>query len=174
MYESTALIQINTTTSPTGQSSTPVTLPDPVQALGSTAVQLQAAKLLGNPDVAAVASEVTGTVDPDHRRTEHHRVGLHPEQAQAVAKAYSQAYVNETQALVDDQSAKITTVLAGLDTKLGRHSRLSRPTPLTTAQICALTQTASSLQTEQENILVGEPYAVHPGRGRASRPPRPG
>jgi len=40
------------------------TLPDPVQSLGSTAVQLGAAKILGNPNVDAVASEVTGTVDP--------------------------------------------------------------------------------------------------------------
>ena len=64
MYKSTALIQINSASSQTGQSATPVTLPDPVQSLGSTAVQLGAAKILGDPDVDAVASEVTGTVDP--------------------------------------------------------------------------------------------------------------
>jgi uncharacterized protein involved in exopolysaccharide biosynthesis len=64
VYQSTSLIQTNAPSSTSSQSATQVTLPDPVQALGSTAVQLQAAKLLKDPDVAAVASQVTGTVDP--------------------------------------------------------------------------------------------------------------
>jgi Mrp family chromosome partitioning ATPase/capsular polysaccharide biosynthesis protein len=157
-YQSTALVQINSAPTQTGQSTTPVTLPDPVQSLGSTAVQLRAAKLLGDPDVAAVASEVTGTVDPISGALTITASDPNPERAQAVAKAYSQAYVDETQSLVQSQSNKITTVLSGLDTKLALLEGLPT-TPLTTAQIAALTQTASSLQTEQENILLGEPYA---------------
>ena len=78
MYQSTALVQINSTTSATGQSSTQVTLPDPVQALSSTAVELQAAKLLDNPDVAAVANAGHRDGRPHHRRAHHHRLGLHP------------------------------------------------------------------------------------------------
>jgi Mrp family chromosome partitioning ATPase/LPS O-antigen subunit length determinant protein (WzzB/FepE family) len=158
MYKSTALIQINSTSGQTGQSTTPVTLPDPVQSLGSTAVQLGAAKILGNPNVEAVASEVTGTVDPTSGALTITATASTPEQAQAVAKAYSQAYVNQTQALVQAQSAKIDIVLNGLDAKLATVE--AQPSsPLTSAQIAALTQTASSLQTEQENILLGEPYA---------------
>ncbi len=158
MYKSTALIQINSASSQTGQSATPVTLPDPVQSLGSTAVQLGAAKILGDPNVDAVASEVTGTVDPTSGALTITATASSPEQAQAVAKAYSEAFVNQTQSLVQAQSAKIDVVLNGLDTKLAALE--AEPvTPLTTAQIAALTQTASSLQTEQENILLGEPYA---------------
>jgi polysaccharide biosynthesis transport protein len=158
MYTSTALIQINSTSSQTAQSATPVTLPDPVQTLGSTTVQLGAAKILGDPNVGAVASEVTGTVDPTSGALTITATASTPEQAQAVAKAYSQAFVNQTQSLVQAQSAKIDVVLNGLDVKLAALE--AQPvTPLTTAQIAALTQTASSLQTEQENILLGEPYA---------------
>ena len=158
MYKSTALIQINSTSSQTSQSATPVTLPDPVQSLSSTAVQLRAAKILGDPNVDAVASEVTGTVDPTSGALTITATDSSAAHAQAVAKAYSQAYVDQTQALVQAQSDKIDVVLDGLDTKLAALE--AQPvTPLTTAQIAALTQTASSLQTEQENILLGEPYA---------------
>ena len=92
--------------------STPVTLPDPVQALGSTAVQLQAAKLLGDPDVSAVAGPGDRHGRPDHRGPDHHRHRAPtPKEAQAVAKAYSQAYVDQIQALVQAQIDKITTAL---------------------------------------------------------------
>ncbi len=158
VYQSTALIQINSTTSATGQSSTPVTLPDPVQALGSTAVELQAAKLLGNPDVSSVASQVTGTVDPTTGALSITASSSSPKEAQAIAKAYSEAYVNNTQAVVDAQSQKITSALDGLDAKLaGLETQVS--TGAITAQISALEQTVSALQTEQENITLGEPYA---------------
>ncbi len=157
-YQSTALIQINSTTSPTGQSSTPVTLPDPVQALSSTAVELQAAKILDDPNVSAVASDVTGTVDPTTGALSITASGSTPKKAQAVARAYSQAYVNETQTIVDNQSAKISTVLAGLDAKLA-GLETQTPSGVTSAQISALEQTVSALQTEQENITLGEPYA---------------
>ena len=157
-YQSTALIQVNSTSSTTGQSSTQVTLPDPVQALSSTAVELQAAKLLGNPDVSAVAKQVTGTVDPTTGALSITATSSSPEKAQAVAKAYSQAYVDETQTLVENQSAKISNVLSGLTTKLGQLES-GTATSVTNAEIQALTQTVSALQTEQENITLGEPYA---------------
>jgi len=158
MYQSTALVQVNSTSSASGQSSTQVTLPDPVQALSSTAVELQAAKLLGNPDVSAVAKQVTGTVDPTTGALTITATSSNPHKAQAVAKAYSQAYVDVTQTLVDNQSAKISNVLSGLTAKLGTLE--SGPTSsVTTAEIQALTQTVSALQTEQENITLGEPYA---------------
>jgi Mrp family chromosome partitioning ATPase len=158
MYESTALIQVNSTSSASGQSSTPVTLPDPVQSLGSTAVELRAAKLLGNPDVAAVAAEVTGTVDPTTGALSVTATDSNAQQAQAVARAYSQAYVDETQALVQSQSDKISTVLGSLNSKLAALETQPQ-NGLIAAQITALEQTASSLETEQENIQVGEPYA---------------
>ncbi len=157
-YQSTALIQINSTTSATGQATTPVTLPDPVQALSSTAVELQAAKILDDPNVSAVASEVTGTVDPTTGALTITASASSPKKAHAVANAYSQAYVNEIQSLVNDQSAKISTVLAGLDAKLaGLEAQTA--SGVTSAQISALEQTISALQTEQENITLGEPYA---------------
>jgi Mrp family chromosome partitioning ATPase/capsular polysaccharide biosynthesis protein len=158
MYQSTALIQISTTSSQTGQSSTPVTLPDPVQTLGSTAVQLQAAKLLGNPDVSAVAAQVTGTVDPVSGALTITASNSDPKEAQAVAKAYSQAYVDQIQTVVQGQSDKISTALNGLDVKIAGLE--SQPTsPLTTTQIDSLEATATSLLTEQQNIQLGEPYA---------------
>jgi Mrp family chromosome partitioning ATPase len=158
MYESTSLIQISTTSSTTGQSSTPVTLPDPVQTLGSTAVQLQAAKLLGNPDVSAVAAQVTGTVDPVSGAPTITASNSDPKEAQAVAKAYSQAYVDQIQAVVQSQSDKITTALNGLDVKIAQLE--SQPSsPLITTQIDSLEATATSLLTEQQNIQLGEPYA---------------
>jgi succinoglycan biosynthesis transport protein ExoP len=158
MYESTSLIQISTTSSTTGQSSTPVTLPDPVQTLGSTAVQLQAAKLLGNPDVSAVAAQVTGTVDPVSGALTITASNSDPKEAQAVAKAYSQAYVDQIQTVVQGQSDKISSALNGLDVKIAQLE--SQPSsPLITTQIDSLEATATSLLTEQQNIQLGEPYA---------------
>lgn len=158
-YQSTALIQINSSSSQTGQSTTPVTLPDPIQTLGSTAVQLQAAKLLGNPDVAAVAADVTGTVDPVSGALTITATNSDPKEAQAIAKAYSEAYLDDIQAVVENQSNKITTVLNGLDAKITQLE--SQPTTaLTTTQIQSLEATATSLLTEQQNIQLGEPYAT--------------
>ena len=72
---------------------------------------------------AAVASEVTGTVDPTTGALTITASASTPEKAQAVAKAYSQAYVNQIQTLVNNQSEKITTVLAGL-TPEARRARI--------------------------------------------------
>ncbi len=158
MYQSTALVQINSTSSQTGQSSTPVTLPDPVQSLSSTAVQLQAAKLLNDPNVQAVASEVTGTVDPTTGALTVTATDSSPERAQAVAKAYSQAYVDETQDLVQDQINKIGIVLSGIESQISTLDS-QPPSALTTAKVTALEQTYSTLSAEQSNIQIGVPYA---------------
>lgn len=158
LYKSTALVQINSASSQTGQSTSQVTLPDPVQTLGSTSVQLGAAKLLGNPDVSGVAAEVTGTVDPVSGALTITASNANPREAQAAAKAYSQAYVNEIQSIVQDQSNKITAALDGLDTRIAQLQ--SQPsTPLSATQIASLEATATSLLTEQENIQLGGPYA---------------
>jgi Mrp family chromosome partitioning ATPase len=159
MYKSSALVQINTTSSQSGQSSpAPITLPDPVQTLGSTAVQLQAAKLLDDPDVSAVAAEVTGTVDPVSGALTITASNADPKQAQAVAKAYSQAYIQDVQSVVQAQIDKIGVVLSGVKSQI-LALQAQPTTALTTAQVTALEQTYGTLSAEQSNIQVGEPYA---------------
>jgi succinoglycan biosynthesis transport protein ExoP len=159
-YQSTALIQINSV-GQTGQTSAPVTLPDPVQELGSTTVQLGAAKILSNPDVAGVASEVTGTVEPNTGALTITATASSPHQAQAVSQAYSQAFVNQTGAFVQTQITKINGLLAGLTAKIAalQQQQGNPPNALISTQIAALTQTYSTLQSEQYNIQAGEPYA---------------
>jgi Mrp family chromosome partitioning ATPase len=161
-YQSTALIQISGV-SQTGQTSAPVTLPDPVQELGSTAVQLGAAKILGNPNTEGVASEVTGTVDATSGALSITATASSPEQARAVATAYSQAFVDQIQAFVQVQITKISSLLAGLTAKIAvlqqQQGTGTSANPLITTQIAALTQTYSTLQSEQYNMQAGEPYA---------------
>jgi len=159
-YQSTALIQINSV-GQTGQTSAPVTLPDPVQELGSTTVQLGAAKILSNPDVAGVASEVTGTVEPNTGALTITATASSPHQAQAVSQAYSQAFVNQTGAFVQTQITKINGLLAGLTAKIAalQQQQGNPPNALISTQIAALTQTYSTLQSEQYNMQAGEPYA---------------
>ena len=131
-YKSTALIQENSisSTARSGQVA-PVTLPDPVQELGSTDVQLRAAKILGDPNVGGVAAEVTGTVDPTTGQLTITATDSSPARAQAVAKAYSQAYVDQIQALVQAQIDKINTELSRSRTRSPRSSRQTPrgPTP---------------------------------------------
>lgn len=159
-YESTALVQISTVNQ-TAQTAAPVTFPDPVQELGSTAVQLRAAKILGDPNVSAVASEVTGTVDSTTGALSITASDSDPARAQAVAKAYSTAFVDQTQAIAQAQIAKIATLMDGLSLKItGLTQQLGAATnPQITSQITALQQTYNTLQAEQYNIQVGEPYA---------------
>ncbi len=158
MYESSALVQMSTVSTQSGQSPAPITLPDPVQTLGSTAVQLQAAKLLDDPDVSAIASEVTGTVDPVSGALTITASNADPKQAQAVAKAYSQAYIDQIQSTVQAQIDKIGVVLSGVKSQI-LALQAQPTTALTTAQVTALEQTYGTLSSEQSNIQVGEPYA---------------
>ena len=108
--------------------------------------------------MAAVSSQVTGTVDPTTGALSITASSASPKEAQAIAKAYSEAYVNETQNVVNAQSDKISTALTALDAKLAGLESLP-PTGAVTAQINGLEQTVGALQTEQENITLGEPYA---------------
>jgi Mrp family chromosome partitioning ATPase len=156
-YQSSALIQINAPNS-TSQSATAVTLPDPAQFLSSTAVQIEAAKLLSNPDVGAVTDAVTGTVDPTTGALTITASGSTAAEAKAVAAAYSQAYVDQTQDLIQGQINKINTLSTGVQSQI-QALQLQPQTALTAAQIAALTTTYGSLQAEKDTISLGEPYA---------------
>ncbi len=159
-YQSTALVQQTSGTASTtsGQSSSPVNLPDPVQTLGSTAVQVKAAQLLKDPNLSALTAAVTGTADPTTGTLTITATASEAAQAQAIAKAYSQAYVDQIQSLVQAQVDKINGQLQSLQSQITELN--GKPsTPVTQAQIQGLTSSYSSLQTELSNITFGEPYA---------------
>jgi Mrp family chromosome partitioning ATPase len=165
-YESTALIQESTIsgdqTGQSSQSSTQVSLPDPVQELGSTAVQVQAAKILHDPDVAAVASQVTGTVDATTGLLSITATDASPERAQALALAYSKAYTDQISSLVQAQIDKITSDLAALRVQIGnlQSTEGSTNNAVVAAQIAGLTTSYSTLQTQLNSIQFGVPYAT--------------
>ncbi len=160
-YQSTALIQISSPSGTTGQTSSPVTFPDPLQELNSTAVQAEAARLLSEPNVSAVASAVTGTVDTTTGALSITATDSDPARAQQVAKAYSTAYIDQIQVIAQGQIDKITTVMSGLSSKIATLSLQpgAATNPSITSQVTALQQTYNTLQAEQYNIQVGEPYA---------------
>jgi Mrp family chromosome partitioning ATPase/capsular polysaccharide biosynthesis protein len=162
-FQSSALVQLNTGNQSTGQtSSSPVTFPNPVQELGSTAVQSEAAKILGGSGAAAVANDVTGTVDPTSGALTITASDSNPARAQAVAKAYSTAFTDQIQAIAQGQINKINSVvnqqraqIAVLQAQPG-----SLTDTATTAQIASLNSAITNLETEILNIQVGEPYAT--------------
>ena len=159
-YQSSALVQINGT-STTG-TTTAFALPDPVQELSSTAVQDAAAKALNDPDPAGLAGQVSGTVDPTSGALTVTGSGSTPQEAQAVAKAYSEAYVAQIQALAQTQIDKYSLALAQINTKISALQAQEVPNStnsLLNAQIAALTQASSTLQATQSTIQVGMPYA---------------
>jgi Mrp family chromosome partitioning ATPase/capsular polysaccharide biosynthesis protein len=161
-YQSSALVQENgITASAAGGQSSPVTLPDPVQELGSTAVQQQAAKILGHGTAGSVAADVTGTVDSTTGQLDITATDADPARAQAVAKAYSEAYVDQIQALIQVQVDKIQTELTSLQHQIGalQASNPSGTDSVITAQITGLTTTLSTLQSQLTSIQFGEPYA---------------
>jgi Mrp family chromosome partitioning ATPase/capsular polysaccharide biosynthesis protein len=161
-YQSSALVQENgITASATGSQSSTVTLPDPVQELGSTAVQQQAAKILGHGSAGSVAADVTGTVDATTGQLDITATDADPARAQAVAKAYSEAYVDQIQALIQAQVDKIQTELTSLQHQIGalQASNPSGTDSVITAQITGLTTTLSTLQSQLTSIQFGEPYA---------------
>jgi polysaccharide biosynthesis transport protein len=152
-YQSTALIQETTTTS-TGGSAPAVNLPDPVTELGSTAVQDRAAAILKDPDVSTVANDVTGTADPTTGQLTITANDSDPARAQAVAQAYSEAFVAQTKQIVATQ---ITDLQNEQNTLIGQVDNLgSKPPSATiTAQINGYEQTISSLQQQISAIEVG-------------------
>jgi Mrp family chromosome partitioning ATPase/capsular polysaccharide biosynthesis protein len=161
-YQSTALIVESTPAATGTQSTSPVVLPDAVQQLGSTAVQLRAASILKNPNVAEVASEVTGTVDTTSGSLTITATNSDPAEAQAVARAYSQAFVDQTQALVQIQLNKINTALTGLTSQIAALQTQpgSSNNAVTQAQISGLTSSYSALQAQESTIKLGEPYST--------------
>jgi succinoglycan biosynthesis transport protein ExoP len=163
-YSSSSLIQVSsgaTAAGGTAAATSTLTLPDPVQQLGSTAVQLRAAKILNDSNVGEVASDVTGTVDPTTGALSITATDTNPERAQQVAQAYSQAYVDQTQAVVQAQIDKLTTALTALTVKISTLQQQpgSTTNTLIQAQITAATQTYSTLQAQQYTIQTGEPYS---------------
>jgi Mrp family chromosome partitioning ATPase/capsular polysaccharide biosynthesis protein len=161
-YQSTAMVQENgISTTASGSQSSPVTLPDPVQELGSTAVQVRAAKILGDANVSGVASDVTGTVDPTTGQLNITATDADPTRARAVAKAYSQAYVEQIQALVQTQIDKLNTELSTLQHQIAslQESDPKATNSVISAQITGLTTALSSLQSQLTSVQFGEPYA---------------
>lgn len=160
-YQSTALVQQTTgqaSTGGSGQTTSQVTLPDPVQELGSTAVQVKAAQILKDPDISGLTAAVTGTADPTTGTLTITATAASPARAQAIAKAYSQAYVDQIQSLVQAQVDKINGQLQSLQNQIAELN--GKPaTSVTQAQIQGLTSSYSALQTELSNITFGEPYA---------------
>lgn len=163
-YQSSALIQINTpSTTGSGTSSSPFTLPDPVQELSSTGVQLAAAATLHDPSPASLEGRVTGTVDPTSGALTVTGTGSTPEAAEAVTRAFSEAFVARIGDLAQAQVDKYTAALSKVNDKLAvlqAEQALGGTGSLVTAQITALTQEASTLEATQSTIQIGMPYAV--------------
>ncbi len=162
-YQSSALVQVSSPSQSSGSTTSSFTLPDPVQELSSTPVQLAAAKALHDPSPQALAGQVTGTVDPTTGAMTVTGTGPTAEQAQAVAKAFSEAYVAKVQALAQLQVDKYTVALSQVNGKIATLQSQESPgstNTLVTAQISALTQTASTLEAAQSAIQIGMPYAV--------------
>ena len=160
-YQSTALVQINST-SAAGGSSTPFVLPDPVQELNSTQVQLAAAKALGKTSPGLSGTSVSGSVDPTTGALTVTGSGSTPAAAEAVTTAYSEAYVSAIQNLAQAQIDKYSAALAQINSKIAvlqSQQSTNNPNPLVSAQISALTQTSSTLQAAQSTIQIGMPYA---------------
>jgi Mrp family chromosome partitioning ATPase len=161
-YQSSASVQENTiSTTASGTGSSPVTLPDPVQELGSTAVQQRASRILGDSDTSGVAADVTGTVDPTTGQLVITATDANAARAQAVAKAYSQAYVDQIQALVQVQVDKLNTELSTLQQQIAtlQASNPSGTNSVITAQVTGLTTTLSTLESQLTGVQFGEPYA---------------
>jgi polysaccharide biosynthesis transport protein len=151
-YQSTALVQ-ETVSTGTGGSAPAVTLPDPVTELGSTAVQDRAAAILKDPNVSTVANEVTGTADPTTGQLTISANDSDPARAQAVARAYSEAFVAQTKAIV---TAQINTLTDEKNTLIGEINALGPSTnPTVEAEIQGYEATISTLQQQISAIQVG-------------------
>lgn len=124
-------------------------------------MQDRASKILGSGGLGAVVTDVTGTVDPSTGLLTITATDSDPARAQAVAKAYSQAFVDQTQALVQQQIDKYNAELSTLSGEIAALEASSMPaTAVTNAQIAGLTSTYTSVQTQLNNVEFGEPYAT--------------
>ncbi len=161
-YQSSALIQVSSSSQAGAGTASSFTLPDPVQELSSTSVQVAAAKEVGDPNPASMAGHVTGTVDPTTGTLTITGSGSTPQGAQAVTKAYADAFVNQIQALAQAQIDKYTVAIAAINAKIAglqAQEPANGTNALLTAQIAALTGTSSTLQAAQSNVQIGMPYA---------------
>ncbi len=161
-YQSSSLVQLNTTTSQTtGQSTSPVTFPSPVQLLGSTDVQDEAARLLHDPDVSEVSSSVTGTVDPNTGALTITASASDAARAETIAKAYTTAFLDQMQAIVQAQINKIHLQMDSVQAQISalQSAPGASSNPGVQAQIAGLGQTFGSLQSQLSAISLGEPYA---------------
>jgi Mrp family chromosome partitioning ATPase/capsular polysaccharide biosynthesis protein len=132
-----------------------------VQQLNSTAVQVRAATILKDPNVSEVSSAVTGTVDTTTGALTVTATASDPNRAQDIAKAYSEAFVAQTQSLVQAQVDKISAALTQLTAQIAslQSQSGSATNAVTQAQIAGLTSSYSTLQAQQSNIKLGEPYS---------------
>ena len=165
-YQSSALVEVSSPSQGTTTGSSGFTIPDPLQELSSTKVQLAAATILHDPHPGALAGQVSGSVDATTGAVTITGTGSTPAEAQAVTKAYSEALVNQIQAVAQAQIDKYTTALDQINAKISTLQAEGAFAPagsaassLVTAQISALTQTYSTLQAAQSTIQIGMPYA---------------
>ncbi len=159
-YQSSSLVQLNTSNPTTGQATSPVTFPSPLQLVDSTAVQDGAAKLLHDPNVAAVTAEVTGTVDPNTGALTITATDSDPARAEAVAKAYTTAFLDQVQAIVAAQVNKIHLQMDSVQAQIAALQATpdASTNPGIQAQITGLGQTFGTLQSQLSTINLGEPY----------------
>ena len=168
-YQSSALVEVTTPgANGSATSSSSFTLPDPVQELTSTAVQDEAAKILGDRDPSNLGGSVTGTVDSTTGALTVTGTGSSPEGAEAVTTAFAQAFVDQIHQLATAQVAKYQTVIDQTNAKIAALQALevSATAPNATAvnglynaEITALTQTLSTLSSAQQTVQFGDPYA---------------
>lgn len=160
-YQSSSLIQLNTTSQATGQATSSVNFPDPVQLLGSTSVEDGAASILHDPDVAAVTADVTGTVDPDTGALTIAADDSDPARAEAVAKAYTTSFVDQMQTIANDEVNKINLNIASINAQIVALDSSPGGTtdPVIQSRIQGLSATLSALEAQVSAIQVGEPYA---------------
>jgi Mrp family chromosome partitioning ATPase/capsular polysaccharide biosynthesis protein len=161
-YQSSSLIQLNTTNQTTGQATSSVDFPDPVQLLGSTAVEYGAAQILHDPNVAAVTADVTGTVDPDTGALTIAADDSDPGRAEAVAKAYTNSFVLQMQNIANDEVNKINQNIANINAQIAALDSSAGGTtdPVIQSRIQGLSATLSALEAQVSAIQVGEPYAT--------------
>lgn len=155
-YQSSSLIAINAP-STAGGTTASFTPPPATQELLGSAVQQRVASLLHETDMTAIESEVVGSVDPDTGALTITVTDTDPARAEAIAQAYTTAFVAESQALAQAQIDKITQLIDGLNQQVAQLNSA----PVTNAsQITALESTIGSLLAQQEAIKLGEPYAT--------------
>ena len=168
-YQSNAVIEVTTPTQAgTSTTSSSLTLPDPVQELSSTAVLDAAAKSLGDPNPSSLDGKVTGAVDPTSGALTVTGTGSTAAGAEAVTRAFAQAFVDQIHLIAVTQVAKYQAAIDQTNTKIAALQAQEVPVTapdattanaLLNAQITALTQTLSDLSSAQQTVEFGDPYA---------------